>query len=730
MATPKKQNPKKKPNRTPKPSPPKAKEELRYPFEIGGMAAITGGILLAVALLLPQSGVVIRFLVTGLRWAVGQASWVFPLLLLILGILLLTKWERLRFPATSLSLALLFLAGVGFLGLRSPEGQEYLSPQAHGGWIGAVLARGLRHWFGAAGSGIILGAIALTALLLASDATVPDLLAGAGAACQRAWQRLKSRPRGRKNDPLKRSSRKKNVPSSAPAAAPTHPPDPVKNDKATRLPLPGPHQDVYPLPPLSLIEPDRPQRVVDREDEIAANSVRLEEALASFNVQAKVVATERGPAITRYEVVPAPGIRVSKVANLADDLALALAALDVRVEAPVPGKGVIGIEVPNQEMEFVYLVDILRSPVFQNAESKLVFALGKDIAGHPRVADLTRMPHLLIGGATNSGKSVCLNAMIVSLLYRAAPHEVRFLMIDPKRVELTLYDGIPHLDRPVVTTAKDAADLLRGAVQEMEGRYDRFAALGVRHIASYNKRVPPEDRMAYIVIIIDELADLMMQASAEFETLICRIAQLARATGIHLVVATQRPSVNVITGLIKANISSRIAFAVASQVDSRTILDAVGAERLIGRGDMLYWPIDESKPTRIQGAFIDEDQVRKLVDHLQQVKRQIRFDYPPIVVPLPPEEAAAAASLPGSEAEDDELYAEAVALVQAEGQASVSRLQRRFSIGYNRAGRLIDLLEKRGIIGPAEGSKPRRILVPPPPDKELSPTLPEGEGNA
>jgi len=693
------------------------------------MATLTAGILLAMALLWPQSGVVIRFLVEGLRWAVGQASWVFPPLFLLLGTLLLVRQDRLRLPATSVGLGLMFLAGVGFLGLRVPEGQEYVSPQDHGGWIGALLAHGLRHWFGSAGGGIILAAIALTALLVTSDATAPDLLARSGAACRRAWQWVKSRSQETQSQLSKRPPRKARPPSSEPAAGHPAPPHPPDEEPPTPLPLPGTDQQSYPLPPLSLIEPDRPPRTVDREDEIAANSARLEEALASFNVQAKVVATERGPAITRYEVVPAPGIRVSKVANLADDLALALAALDVRVEAPVPGKGVIGIEVPNREMEFVYLVDILRSPAFQNAESKLVFALGKDIAGHPMVADLTRMPHLLIGGATNSGKSVCLNALIVSLLYRAAPHEVRFLMIDPKRVELTLYDGIPHLDRPVVTNAKDAADLLRGAVQEMEGRYDRFAALGVRNIASYNKRVPPEDRMAYIVIIIDELADLMMQASAEFETLICRIAQLARATGIHLVVATQRPSVNVITGLIKANISSRIAFAVASQVDSRTILDAVGAERLIGRGDMLYWPIDESKPTRIQGAFIDEDQVRKLVDHLQRVKRQIRFDYPPIVVPIPPEEAAGTAPTPEGEAGEDELYAEAVAFVQAEGQASVSRLQRRFSIGYNRAGRLIDLLEKRGIIGPAEGSKPRRVLIPSPSDQALNPP-PAGEASS
>jgi S-DNA-T family DNA segregation ATPase FtsK/SpoIIIE len=709
----------------------------RYKYEIGGMAAITAGVLLGVALVWPGSGVVTQGLVEGLRAGVGQAAGVFPLLLFFLGGVLLVKQERLRPTATALGLALVFLTLLGFLGLRAPEGMEYQSPQSHGGWVGAVLVHFLRRWFGPVGSGILLTATALTALLVTSDATAPELLGRAGVALRNAWQRLVrrgQRPTQRKADQKPRSGKPPQKPAP-PASAPL--PHNLPDDgAATQLALPGTDPNPYPFPTLSLIEPDNPQRAADREAEIAANSVRLEEALASFNVQAKVVATERGPAITRYEVVPAPGIRVSKVANLADDLALALAALDVRVEAPVPGKGVIGIEVPNQEMDFVYLVDILRSPAFQNAESKLTFALGKDIAGHPMVGDLARMPHLLIGGATNSGKSVCLNALIVSILYRAAPHEVRFLMIDPKRVELTLYAGIPHLDRPVVTNAKDAADLLRGAVLEMEARYDRFAALGVRHITTYNKRVPPEEQMAYIVIIIDELADLMMQASAEFETLICRIAQLARATGIHLVIATQRPSVNVITGLIKANISSRIAFAVASQVDSRTILDTVGAERLIGRGDMLYWPIDASKPTRIQGAYIDEDQVRKLADHLHQVKRQMRFDYRPIVVPIEVEVGAGVPASPLSGAAptpegepDDELYPQAVALVQAEGQASASRLQRKFGIGYNRAGRLIDLLEQRGVIGPADGSRPRQVLIPAEPEEDLSQTDEEGDGS-
>jgi len=468
----------------------------------------------------------------------------------------------------------------------------------------------------------------------------------------------------------------------------------------------------YKTPPLDLVQPEKAKPLPDRTPEIMANSQRLEGTLGSFKIEARVVNTEIGPTVTRYEMELAPGIRVNRVANLSDDIALALASDGIRIEAPVPGKGVIGIEVPNQIREVVNLHDILVSPEFRGSPGPLPFVVGKDIAGQIRVAELTRMPHVLVAGSTNSGKSVCLNCMIISLLYRLSPRDLRFLMIDPKRVELTLYDGIPHLDRPVVTDPDDASDLLRGAVREMMARYDRLHDLGVRNIASYNQSVDDDERMPYIVIIIDELAELMMLARAEVEASICRIAQLARATGIHLVVATQRPSVNVVTGSIKANIGTRIAFSVAQQVDSRVILDQVGAERLIGRGDMLYAPIDAGKPERIQGSYVDEFQVHRLVEYLNAMPSTLQVKYSEsIIQPVSAENDGLGDDDEGIDASDlDDRFWDCVNFVRREGEGSTSRLQRNFGIGYNRAGRIMDQMHELGIVGPPRGSKPREVL--------------------
>ena len=459
---------------------------------------------------------------------------------------------------------------------------------------------------------------------------------------------------------------------------------------------------------LNCLEPALPSDTRESRADSEEGVRRVEETLASFRIEAKVTQVKKGPVVTRYEVQPAPGIRVSRITNLADDLALALAAIDVRVEAPVPGKSVIGIEVPNKRVALVRLREIVELEEFKSAPSKLTFALGKDIAGNPMFADLARMPHLLIAGATNSGKSVCLNSIITSILMRATPDEVKLSLIDPKRVELTLYQNIPHLFHPVVVDAQGAIRALRGAIREMERRYKLFAEKGVRNIASYNSRLDEGEKpLYYIVIVIDELADLMMQAAAEFERLICRLAQLARATGIHLVIATQRPSVNVITGVIKANISSRIAFAVASQVDSRTILDMNGAERLIGQGDMLFHPLDAPKPVRIQGAFLSEDEVNRIVNVLSESAGPAEgYD-----LNLDTVEEEMPGETEGKSEERDELFYEALALIRRRGQASASMLQREFEIGYPRAGRIIDQLEKAGYIGPQEGSKPRQILT-------------------
>ncbi len=433
----------------------------------------------------------------------------------------------------------------------------------------------------------------------------------------------------------------------------------------------------------------------------------LEQTLEEFNIQATVMEVATGPTVTRYEIQLAPGIKVSKIVSLADNLAMALAAIDVRVEAPIPGKSAIGVEVPNSTPVTVTLRECLETPEFINAPSKLTFALGKDVGGAYKYADLTKMPHLLVAGSTNSGKSVCLNTLIASMLYRATPAELKFLMIDPKRVELSLWDGIPHLMHPVVKEVKQAPGIFRAAIKEMERRYDLFAKMQTRNIEGYNQRVGAEERLPFIVLVVDELADLMMQAGAEIETSICRLAQLARATGIHLVIATQRPSVDVITGLIKNNVPSRIAFAVSSQVDSRTILDMSGAERLIGRGDMLYMPIDASKPMRLQCCYLSENETNSLVEYLKEQ------DSPNYTIDLPDvADSSSSASGNGSEDDDDDdLFESAVKLVVTTGHASTSMLQRRFKIGYTRAARIVDIMQERGIVGPPDGAKPREILV-------------------
>jgi S-DNA-T family DNA segregation ATPase FtsK/SpoIIIE len=468
----------------------------------------------------------------------------------------------------------------------------------------------------------------------------------------------------------------------------------------------------YTLPPTDLLtlspKPSKPLKD-DTQEKIGV----LEQTLSSFGIDAKVVAVERGPRVTRFELVPPPGIRINRITNLADNLALSLAALDVRVEAPVPGKGVVGIEVPNKESVIVDVREIVESDVFMKGKSPLTVALGRDIAGHPRVADLTRMPHLLIAGATNSGKSVCINTLICSILMRATPQQVKFLMVDPKRVELSLFQSIPHLIAPVAYDAKHAAGLLRWAIREMEQRYEMFAEQGVRNIVGFNERSRMDglEEIPYIVIIIDELADLMMQAAAEFEASICRLAQLARATGIHLVVATQRPSVNVITGTIKANIPSRVAFAVASQVDSRTILDMNGAERLVGQGDMLYLPVDASKPSRIQGAYVSENDINRIVEF---VKTQGKPNFSDDIMNIEEEALAQEGGDGGYNDEpEDELQAKALDYIRATKYASTSMLQRKFRIGYTRAARMMDLFEERGYVGPGQGSKPREVIFAP-----------------
>ena len=465
-----------------------------------------------------------------------------------------------------------------------------------------------------------------------------------------------------------------------------------------------PEEHVY--PPIELLDRNPSPQSAKSRAQILENSRKLEETLKSFGVEARVIEVSKGPAVTRYELSPGAGVKVSKIAGLADDLALNLAAVGIRIEAPIPGKAAVGIEIPNKEVTTVYLREVIEDELFIKHPSKLAFALGKDIAGHTVVADIARMPHLLIAGATGSGKSVCVNTLITSLLFKADPSEVKLVMIDPKVVELGVYNGIPHLLIPVVTEPKKAAGALNWAVQEMITRYNLFAEASVRDLKGYNSllRNRGEAPLPQIVIIIDELADLMMVAPGEVEEAICRLAQMARAAGLHLIIATQRPSVDVITGLIKANIPSRLAFAVSSGIDSRTILDTVGAEKLLGKGDMLFYPVGVSKPQRVQGAFVTDKEVENIVAF---VKNNYTGAYDQDMI----EKITSAKTASAGMGEVDELFIYASEFVIEKDKASASMLQRQFRIGYNKAARLIEELEAHGIVGQEDGSKPRKVLM-------------------
>ncbi len=470
----------------------------------------------------------------------------------------------------------------------------------------------------------------------------------------------------------------------------------------------------YEYPPVELLSKGSQKGIKGGAKALTDTATKLQKTLYSFGVSAKVENVSVGPAITRYELKPAEGVRVSKIANLADDIALNLAAETIRIEAPIPGKQAVGIEVPNKEKQAVHLREVLESEEFEDSESKLTIALGKDVAGNTQLADIGKMPHVLIAGSTGSGKSVCINTIITSIIYKAKPSEVKLVMVDPKVVELSVYNGIPHLLIPVVTDPKKAAGALAWAVQEMDNRYNLFAKKGVRDLKGYNKAVKKDEgvgMLPQIVIIVDELADLMMVAAKDVEESICRLAQKARAAGMHLVIATQRPSVDVITGLIKANVPSRIAFAVSSQVDSRTILDSVGAEKLLGKGDMLYFPAGAPKPARVQGAFVSDEEVEKIVDF---IKQNGTATYSEDILETIENSNKTDKEIAMEKDEDDDtdpFLMDAIETVVETGQASTSFIQRKFKVGYARAGRIIDQMEERGVISGYQGSKPREVLM-------------------
>lgn len=706
--------------------------------DVVGVATLILGAILLVGIVTPHSGRFGEALGPVLKSIAGLGAYVIPALLMFLGGIILVGMRK---PAATKKVGigsiLLFLVFVGWCqfartpnvpvlisnehGIDSAEFQRQL--QFGGGYLGLGFAWMLESLFGRISSYILLFGIAVVSVILITGVPLVDLI-GLLASKLHYEPRVR-RYADKEKRPVESARRSEDKPQILSILKLKRQPvaeektDVVKGaviinggstERAKPAPVirpPVPHDDSeFQLPPITLLnEPPTPPKRAQAE--LSYKIDKIEQTLEEFKIEADVVEVSHGPTVTRYEIQLAPGIKVSKIVSLADNLAMSLAAIDVRVEAPIPGKSAIGVEVPNDNPAVVSLREVIDTNQFWNAPSKLTFALGKDVAGEQKYADLTKMPHMLIAGATNAGKSVCLNTLIASLLYRATPREVKLILIDPKRVELSLFDGIPHLCCPVVKDVRQAAGILRTAIKEMEHRYDLFVRVGTRNFDGYNQKVKPEERIPYIVIIVDELADLMMQAGPEVEFSICRLAQLARATGIHLVIATQRPSVDVVTGTIKANISSRLSFAVSSQIDSRTILDAGGAERLIGRGDMLFKPIDASKPTRVQGCFVTEKEIEALVKHL---KEQETPDY--TMEPSQIGEGPGGSGGGGGEdVMNDEWYEPAVRLVVTSGYASTSMLQRRFKIGYTRAARLVDAMEEQGIVGPLDGAKPREVLI-------------------
>lgn len=692
------------------------KSEIRW--EIYGVLLISSGILCFFSLYTNAVGIVGFLINRYLRGFFGSAAIITPIIIVLWGIYYLYKRKNIEFTPKLAGLFIILLMLIWMFHIKlyiSMKGLKFLErlnksvdfglKGIGGGILGELGLSALMGVFGNTGSYILMATFTFIGLILTTGISISAFI-----------DRVKDKKPAKsinivtlnENDEkikVLNSSSKSNIKkvesqSIKPEdktienhAAPISSDEPIiiQNNTTNNL--------NYNLPPISLLKKSFGKLNSFSEKELLNNAQILEKTLDSFGIQAKVMQVSCGPAITRFEIQPSPGVKVSRIVSLADDIALSLAAPDVRIEAPIPGKAAVGIEVPNKRVSSVLLRDVIETQEFRTS-SKLTIALGKDIGGNPVTADLAEMPHLLIAGATGSGKSVCINTIISSILFKAFPHEVKFLLIDPKVVELNVYNDIPHLLTPVVTDAKKAAFALNWIVSEMEKRYQTFAKEGVRDISRYNE-LNTTAPFSKILVIIDELADLMMVSPKEVEDSICRLAQMARAAGIHLVVATQRPSVDVITGLIKANIPSRISFAVSSQVDSRTILDMSGAEKLLGKGDMLFFPVGASKPIRIQGAYISEEEVEKLVDFIKKQKQPIYektlSDFKEIEL--------------DKDLETDELLKEALSLVIDSGQASISMLQRRLRIGYARAARLIDMMEEKGFIGGFEGTKPREILI-------------------
>ena len=676
----------------------------------------------------------------------GLAAW-WPVLLLPLGGWMMARQRGLwPFLLTAAAGLWLIPASAALLGLGAFSLQLGGGPWPAGGQGGAALAVALWQLVGRVYAWVICGGLAALGLGVVIWAAWPWLgpflephhydEGGGDEAAEQPEPEPRPAPQPQpalEPEPSPEPPPAAPAPEPEPESAPEQEPEPAPEPEPEAGPLirpraaaPAPSpaagavrpEREFSLPPLELLQIPSGQRPPEEEEFLRQNSRLLEEKLADFNVKGKVVEVSPGPVVTMYEFRPAPGVKISKVAGLADDLAMNLKAIGIRIVAPIPGKSVIGIEIPNRVRETVYLREILASPTYLESDSPLTVAMGKDILGAPVVTDLCDMPHLLIAGATGSGKSVFINTLVLSILFRATPRQVRLLMVDPKRIELSTYNDIPHLLYPIITNPQEATAGLRWAVAEMERRYELLARMGVRNIASFNRRLrrggwpagqePPQEEPAgplpYLVIIIDELSDLMMAASKEVEALITRLAQMARAAGIHLVLATQRPSVDVITGLIKANFPARISFKVTSRVDSRTILDQQGAEHLLGKGDLLFIPPGAAGLRRLHAAYVSDREIEAVAEF---IKAQAAPDYDESIVQSAEDENGF--SLNGEEV--DERYADAVALVKRTGQASISFVQRKLRVGYNRAARMIEQMEAEGIVGPSDGSRPREVLI-------------------
>jgi S-DNA-T family DNA segregation ATPase FtsK/SpoIIIE len=712
---------------------PSLKVPARQRRELAGIAWVLVAALVALAVYLPGGGgTVMQTLQEGLNGLFGVGVVFVILAALAAGLELLAPWIESFTLGRGLGIVLL-LGGV--LGLL------HLASAGSGGTVGRAETEALRGFLGTAGTLLVLTAVVLGALVLAFDLSLRDL---AGLIRERyedaqqerrtilAERAVRGRPAVRITGPLAQPPREPEEPMLVPiqgvAAIDPEPParvvprpavarpdiEPVKapaqleQEHAAAVMVVADEEDDEPAhewrkPELSLLDTVtvRKERL---QDEIVANIKTIEQTLLSFDVEAKVIGVNSGPAVTQYELQPAKGVAVRKITALQNDLSLALSAT-VRIQAPIPGRPAVGVEVPNKATSLVTLREIIQTPTFQDDKTLLSLAIGTDVSGNTVVGDLTRMPHLLIAGATGSGKSVCINALLAGLMFQATPDEMKLILIDPKRVEFSLYQDLPYLMVPVVTESDQAVASLRWAVMEMDNRYKLFASHTVRNIADFNERAAEMGLrpLPYIVVVIDELADLMMVAAGEIEELICRIAQLARAVGIHLLVATQRPSADIITGLIKANIPSRIAFAVSSSIDSRVILDETGAEKLLGRGDMLYLPVEASKATRLQGVFVSEREIKGIVDFWRaQGKPQYQEEIFNV-------EATVSWAKEGTKR--DPLFGKGARVVATEGRASVSLLQRKLNVGYTRAARIVDQLADQRVVGPYEGSKSRVVLM-------------------